>query len=88
MAIYEQNNETDTKWGKGQLQVMIKAPRSDKPFGYCDGTAEDEQSLITMAEREGVSRVEIMRKVLKTGREIWTIEGEGMGGEEESPDFF
>ena len=88
MAIYEQNNATDTKWGRGELQVMIKSPTSDKPFGYCDGTREDEEELVTMAEKEGVSRVEIQHKRLKTGREIWTVTGEGMGGEQESSDFW
>ena len=82
MAIYEQNNASDTKWGKGLYQVMIKSPTSDKPFGYCDGTPEDEQALITMAESEGVSQVVIQRKHLKTGREIWTVTGEGMGVED------
>lgn len=81
MAIYEHNSENETLWGKGKHQAMIKTPNVDRPFGYCDGTDEDEQSLVAMAESEGLERVHIDRRRLKTGREIWTVRGEG--GQEE-----
>lgn len=77
MAIYEHNTQNETLWGKGKYQTMIKTPHMDRPFGYCDGTPEDEQWLMTMAEGEGLERVYIERKHLKTGREIWTVKGEG-----------
>ncbi len=76
MAIYEHNNQNESLWSKGKYQVMIKTPRSDRPFGYCDGTTEDENTLIATAEREGLDQVRISRKHLKTGREIWTVEGD------------
>ena len=76
MAIQQHSNATETQWNRGNLQVMIKAQGVDRPFGYCDGTPEDEQELITLAEREGLHQVSIQKKVLKTGREIWTVTGE------------
>lgn len=84
MAIYEHNNQNESLWSKGQYQVMIKTPQSERPFGYCDGTNEDEASLIATAESEGMEQVSIMRKPLKTGREIWTVMGQGAGGEDDA----
>ncbi len=82
MAIYEHNNQNENLWGKGKYQVMIKSPHIDRPFGYCDGTSEDEQALVAMAESEGLEHVHIHRRHLKTGREIWTVQGEGVDVDE------
>ena len=38
-----------------------------------DGTDEDERELRAIAEDEGTELPTIKRKILKTGREIWTI---------------
>jgi hypothetical protein len=43
-------------------------------MGYCDGTPADVAELKALAEAEG-SAVVIEVKVLKTGREIWTLRG-------------
>lgn len=83
MAIYEHSNATETRWGKGDFKAMIKSPRAERPVGYCDGTPEDERELIQTAEREGLSGVYIQRKTLKTGREIWTVLGDGGFTDEE-----
>ncbi len=83
MAIYPHSNETETRWGKGDFGAMIKSPTSDRPIAYCDGTTEDENTLIETAESEGLDAVRIERKPLKTGREIWTVVGEGGFVEEE-----
>ncbi|MEO1269050.1 MAG: hypothetical protein AAFX99_13195 [Myxococcota bacterium] len=75
MTIHAFSNDTQTAWNRGQLNVVIKAPNTDRPFGYCDGTEEDRQSLIAMAEEEGLSDIAIDVRSLKTGRQIWTICG-------------
>jgi hypothetical protein len=51
---------------------MIKSPQARFPIGFCDGEPEDEAEIHEKAMREG-SEVEIDKKVLKTGREIWTV---------------
>ena len=72
MAIHPVSNETRTRWDKGGFQVMLKTPEQTEPFGFCDGTDEDQREIYAIAEREGAD-VEIERRSLKTGREIWTI---------------
>lgn len=72
MAIHEHNNETQTLWDRGEFQVMLKTPESGRPIGFCDGDARDEEEVIEIALLEG-SEVTIDKKVLKTGREIWTV---------------
>jgi hypothetical protein len=72
MAIEPHSNETQTKWEHGEFQVMIKSPQARFPIGFCDGEPEDEAEIHEKAMREG-AEVEIDKKVLKTGREIWTV---------------
>lgn len=72
MAIEPHNNETQTKWDHGEFQVMIKSPEMNRPIGFCDGDSADEQQIIEQAAREG-AEVEIDKKTLKTGRQIWTV---------------
>ena len=60
-------------WNRGDLQVQVRVPSSDRPVAYCDGTDEDIAALQAIAEEEGTELPTIHRKVLKTGREIWTI---------------
>jgi len=69
--IHPASNATDTKWGRGQLNVKI-VTAAGITYGYCDGDAEDERVLTEYAEMEGV-QLEIQRKALKSGREIWTL---------------
>ena len=76
MAIHIYSTQYENLWNKGQLAVMIKAQGAERPFGYCDGTQEDADALIAMAEGEGLERVRIERKDLKTGRQVWTILGD------------
>ena len=42
-------------------------------MGYCDGTDEDEEELRSIAESEDVDDLPITKKILKTGREVWTV---------------
>lgn len=72
MAIEQFSNETQTKWDHGDFQVMIKTPENDRPIGFCDGKPTDEQEIREQALNEG-AEIEIDKKVLKTGRQIWTV---------------
>lgn len=72
MTIVAHSNESQTKWDHGEFQVMIESPTSRRPIGFCDGGEKAEQEIHEMAMREG-AEVEIDKKVLKTGREIWTV---------------
>lgn len=76
MAIYTQDNENDSRWNRGEHQVMLKSPHTERPFGYCDGTKEDEDALMELAAQEGVENASIVKRALKTGREVWTLHGE------------
>lgn len=76
MGIHPHSNETETRWSKGGYQVMIMSPSSDKPIAYSEGTPEDEAELISQAEMEGLTDVTIQKKLMKSGREVWTITGQ------------
>lgn len=75
--IHRYENATQTRWDHGEFKVRIDVPTSSRPIGFCDGTDEDLAELMAIAEAEGADDVEIHRKLLKTGREIWTIGGGG-----------
>jgi hypothetical protein len=72
-VIHPHNTETLNRWNRGELRVQLDIPGRRQPMGYCDGSAEDEAELRAMAEEEGVEDLPIHRKILKTGREIWTV---------------
>jgi len=75
-VIHPHDNATQTRWDRGELKVLLQLPESTRPMGFCDGTPQDVAELHAMAEAEGASvRIEV--KVLKTGREIWTLHGGG-----------
>lgn len=61
------------RWNRGEYQVQLMIPRRERPLGWCDGTPEDEAELRAEAEGEGEAAVEIERRILKTGRQIWTL---------------
>lgn len=71
--IYKHDNTTQSKWDHGDYQVQLIVPTQPNPIGFCDGTDEDAAELRAIAEAEGAEDFEIQRKVLKTGREIWTL---------------
>jgi hypothetical protein len=72
MAIDRHSNESQTKWDRGGYKAMIMSPTTSQPIGYCDGTPADEAELVEIAANEG-TEIEIDKKTLKTGREIWTV---------------
>lgn len=78
--IHPYSNETQSKWDKGLFKVQLLLPETTRPMGFCDGTAADVAELKAIAEAENASMT-IEKKVLKTGREIWTLRGGGGGGE-------
>lgn len=69
------DNAAQTRWDRGELKVQLNVAGSTRPMGYCEGTAQDEAELRAIAEAEGAEVVNIHKKVLKTGREIWTLGG-------------
>jgi hypothetical protein len=77
MSIVPHSNESQTQWDHGKFKVQLVQANHPRPFGFCDGSAEDEAELESIAEAEGAVDFSIHKKVLKTGREIWTL---GAGG--------
>ena len=73
--IHHYSNETQTRWDRGDFRVQLLQANNPRPFGFCDGTAEDLAELQEIADSEGADSLEIVKKVLKTGREIWTLAG-------------
>ena len=71
--IHRYDSKSLALWDRGELKVKIIVPNSDRPIAFCDGTDEDERELHVIAEEEGTELSTIRRKILKTGREIWTI---------------
>ncbi|MBA2662387.1 MAG: hypothetical protein H0U74_08850 [Bradymonadaceae bacterium] len=72
MTIVSHSNESQTRWDRGDFQVLIESPTSSQPIGFCDGSLADENEILAMAMREG-AEVEIDKKLLKTGRQKWTV---------------
>lgn len=73
--IYPYDNETQTKWDHGELAVQLLVAGNPRPIGFCDGSEADVAELRAMAESEGAESADIKKKVLKSGREIWTLGG-------------
>lgn len=72
--IHPYSNTTQSKWDKGEFKVQLLLPQTSRPMGFCDGTPADVAELKAIADAEN-SSVKIEVKVLKTGREIWTLRG-------------
>ena len=72
--IHPYNNSTQTLWDRGEVKVQLTQPNNPRPIGYCDGTEADEAELQLMAEAEG-AEFQVEKRILKTGREIWTLSG-------------
>jgi len=70
--IYPYSNQTQTRWDRGELRVQLMVPGNTRPMGYCDGSTDDLAELRQLAENED-SSMTIHKRVLKTGREIWTL---------------
>lgn len=84
--IHPHDNETQTRWDRGELQVQLVAPGNSKPLGFCDGSEQDMRELIEIAESEGAEGIQISKKVLKTGREIWTVTSDSATADAEPVD--
>ncbi len=75
--IHPYNNKSQTRWDHGEFKVQLNVPNNTRPIGFCDGTDEDVAEIRAMAEAEGAYEMDIHKKVLKSGREIWTITSTG-----------
>jgi hypothetical protein len=71
--IHHYNHDHLRRWNRGEHQVRIEIPGRNLPMGYCDGTDDDEAELRAIAEEEGLDDLPIHKRVLKTGRAIWTV---------------
>ena len=74
------------RWNRGEYKVQLDLPGNSRPMGWCDGTPEDEAELKAMAEQEGVEHLPIAKRVLKTGRELWTLGLAQSGASDEGMD--
>ena len=75
LMIYPYDNASQTRWDHGEFKVQLNLPNNDRPVGFCDGSPEDVTELLAIAEAEGAEDVNIHKKYLKSGREIWTLGG-------------
>jgi len=73
--IHAYSNETQTRWERGEFRVQLMVPGNARPMGFCDGSDADMAELMTIAEAEGADDLTIQKKLLKSGREIWTLGG-------------
>lgn len=71
--IYPYDNAAQTRWDHGDFKVQLNLASSSRPFGFCDGTEQDLAELRERSEAEGADAMEIQKKLLKSGREIWTL---------------
>jgi len=71
--IHPYSNETQTRWDRGEFKVQLVQPNNPRPVGFCDGDEGDTAELRAIAESEGADEFNISKRVLKTGREIWTL---------------
>lgn len=81
--IHPYSHDTLRQWNRGEFKVQLDVPGRRLPMGYCDGSEEDETELRSQAEEEGVEELVIHKKILKTGREIWTLGSEAEEDEDE-----
>jgi len=72
--IHPISNATQCRRDKGEFKVHLLLPETTRPMGFCDGTPADIAELKAIADAEN-SSMTIEKKVLKTGREIWTLRG-------------
>ena len=75
--IHPYSNATHTRWDRGDFKVQLCQPNNPRPMGFCDGSEADYAELMAIAEAEGAADVKIHKKLLKSGREIWTLGGPG-----------
>lgn len=73
--IHPYDNATQTRWDRGEFKVQLMTTGSTRPMGFCDGTDADLRALQQIAESEGADDMTIDRRVLKSGREVWTLRG-------------
>ena len=73
--IHPYDNKSQTRWNHGEFKVQLMLPNNARPMGFCDGSDEDMAELRSLSEAEGAEDFSIQKRVLKTGREIWTLGG-------------
>jgi hypothetical protein len=71
--IYPYDNATQTRWDHGEFKVQLNMVNNSRPIAFCDGSEADLAELRARSEAEGADEMQIQRKLLKSGREIWTL---------------
>jgi hypothetical protein len=71
--IYPYDNATQTRWDRGEFKVQLNLADNPRPVGFCDGSDADLAELRARSEAEGADEMQIQRKTLKSGREVWTL---------------
>ena len=71
--IHPYDNNSQTRWDHGEFKVQVNTKNSTRPVGFCDGSEADVSELRALAEAEGAEGLPIQKKILKSGREIWTL---------------
>lgn len=67
------DNASQSRWDHGEFRVQLLLPGTTRPMGFCEGSPEDMAELLSIAESEDAGEVQIQKKALKSGREIWTL---------------
>jgi hypothetical protein len=75
--IHPYDNQSQTRWDRGEFKVQLSMKGNSRPLGFCEGTEADVAELHAIAEAEGAEQVRIEKQVLKSGREIWTLSSGG-----------
>ena len=78
--IHPYNDETQTLWDRGVLAVQLVHASEPRTIGFCDGTAADAAEFRRIARARDGDRLVLVRRVLESGREVWTLGGPGGGG--------
>ncbi len=72
MAIHIAETNTHNNFAKGRIRVQVISNHG-VVLCYCDGEEADTEALYQMADDEGAEGLEIKKKSLKSGQEIWTV---------------
>ena len=84
--IHPYSDDGLRRWNRGEYAVQLLVPQRQRPYGWCDGTDEDEAALRALSEGEGEAALEIDKRVLRTGRQVWTLRTAANAGDGPEPD--
>jgi hypothetical protein len=80
--IHPYSDDGLRRWNRGEYQVQLLVPSRERPYGWCDGTDEDEAELRARSDEEGEAALQIDKRLLRTGRQVWTLRTAANAGDE------